>query len=437
MSEEIKLTELQQKASDMICKWFNSYKDTHEQLFILAGYAGTGKTFLVNYIIRNLLKLDEEYDVAFVAPTGKAANVLIQRGALNATTIHRLIYRRITKEYETKIGDKIVTSKKTEFVKKESITKYKLIVLDETSMVDSRIMADLVSFGIPILCCGDPFQLPPPVGSSNGLLDRPNITLTEIVRQNEDNAIVSLATKIRNGEELIVGNYGDVVVTSANTLTADRRHYLLTKADQVICGTNAKRKIINKEIKKYMGMKLGELNINEKVICLLNNWDITLDDNDEYYLVNGMIGYVKDFTSLNGTDDKLGVMKIQPDFLDCISSNIVYDTGNFTSKEERSYYDFHQNVYLMSDGSYEVSNEYHKGCSRDELLKYLLQKRDAICKEQLNFFDTAYCISCHKSQGAEWDNVVVFDESHVFGNEWRRWLYTAITRAKKKLVIII
>lgn len=437
MEKNIQLTDLQQKAADMIEKWFNSYKDTHDQVFVLAGYAGTGKTFLVNHIIKDILKLNEEYDVAFVAPTGKAANVLIQRGALNATTIHRLIYRRVTKKYETQVGDKIITSEKTEFVKKESITKYKLIVLDETSMVDSKIMGDLVSFGIPILCCGDPFQLPPPAGSSNGLLDRPNITLTEIVRQSEDNAIVSLATKIRNGEDLHVGNYGDVVVVSANSLTPERRCYLLTKADQVICGTNARRKIINKEIKKYLGFKPGEINIGEKIICLLNNWDITVDDNDEYYLVNGMIGYVRDFSELKGTKNKLGVLKLEPDFISTISNDLVYDTGNFTSNDERSYYDFHQSVYLMSDGSYEVSNEYHKGCTKDELLKFLIQKRDAIRKEQLNFFDSAYCISCHKSQGAEWDNVVVFDESHVFGKEWRRWLYTAITRARKKLVIII
>lgn len=430
----VKLTELQEKAAIEICKWFKSYKDTNEQLFILAGYAGTGKTFLVNHIIHNLLKLDED-SVAFVAPTGKAANVLIQRGALNATTIHRLIYRRVTKKFETKIGDKIITSEKTEFVKKESIPKYKLIVLDETSMVESRIMGDLVSFGIPILCCGDPFQLPPPAGISNGLLERPNITLTEIVRQESDNAIINLATKIRNGEELKFGNYGDVIVVPSNSLTKNRRDYLLTKADQVICGTNARRKTLNKEIKKSLGLKLGEINIGEKVICLLNNWDVTLDDYDEYYLVNGMIGYIKDFTMLKNTESKLGVIKIQPDFITKVSGNIVSDMGNFIS--DRQFYEFHQYVYLMSDGTYEIKKEYHKGAKREDMLAYLIQKRDAVLCEQLNFFDSAYCISCHKAQGAEWDNVVVFDESKVFGEDWRRWLYTAITRARKKLVIIV
>ena len=430
----IKLTELQEKAAVEICKWFKSYKDTSDQLFILAGYAGTGKTFLVNHIIHNLLKLDED-SVAFVAPTGKAANVLIQRGALNATTIHRLIYRRVTKKFETKIGDKIITSEKTEFVKKESIPKYKLIVLDETSMVESRIMGDLVSFGIPILCCGDPFQLPPPAGMSNGLLENPNITLTEIVRQESDNAIINLATKIRNGEELKFGNYGDVIVVPSNSLTKDRRDYLLTKADQVICGTNARRKTLNKEIKKSLGLKLGELNIGEKVICLLNNWDVTLDDFDEYYLVNGMIGYIKDFKILKNTESKLGVIKIQPDFITNVSGDIVSDMGNFIS--DRQFYEFHQYVYLMSDGTYEIKKEYQKGAKREDILAYLIQKRDAVLCEQLNFFDSAYCISCHKAQGAEWDNVVVFDESKVFGDDWRRWLYTAITRARKKLVIIV
>lgn len=433
---EIKLTELQEDAVNKICKWFKEYTSvkSKKQTFVLAGYAGTGKTFLVNHVIHNILKLDDD-TVAFIAPTGKAANVLIQRGALNATTIHRLIYRRVTKKVETKVGDKIVTSERAEFIKRDSIPGYKLIVLDETSMVESKIMKDLLSFGIPVICCGDPFQLPPPAGISNGLLDEPDITLTEIVRQESDNAIVMLATKIRNGEYLTSGNYGDVVVVPNNILTSDRREYLLTHADQVICGTNNSRRKINREIKKYLNLELDKINIGEKIICLLNNWSVTIDDNELYYLVNGMIGYVKDNKEMKNTDNKLSAIRFQPDFLDSISEDLVIDTGNFVA--DKSFYDFHQYVYLMKDGSYEIKKEFQKGAGRDDLLQFLFQKRDAILCEQLNFFDTAYCISCHKSQGAEWDNVVVFDESKAFGKEWRRWLYTAITRAKKKLVIII
>lgn len=148
----IKLNEQQEKAKDLIVDWFKN-KTNEKLIFVLAGYAGTGKTFLINHIIKNELNLEGK--VAFIAPTGKAASVLIQRGSTNACTIHKLIYNRVEKESQTEINGKIIKTKRFEFVKKTSIPNYKLIVLDEVSMVDEKVMKDLISFGRPILCTGD------------------------------------------------------------------------------------------------------------------------------------------------------------------------------------------------------------------------------------------------------------------------------------------
>jgi len=147
------LNEQQETAKNLIMDWWKHKIDT-KQVFVLAGYAGTGKTFLVRHIVENEMEIPEN-KVAYVAPTGKAASVLIQRGAKNAITIHKLIYIRTEVEYKTTINGKEVKSKKVEFIKKPSISNYKLIIVDEVSMVEEKVMRDLLSYGIPLLCCGD------------------------------------------------------------------------------------------------------------------------------------------------------------------------------------------------------------------------------------------------------------------------------------------
>lgn len=193
-------------------------------------------------------------------------------------------------------------------------------------------------------------------------------------------------------------------------------------------------------VKEYLGLDNGKLNKGEKVISLLNNWDTPLDEDENYFLVNGVIGYVQDYKIVNEKEN-IGTMTFKPDFLDeevksLVFDNNVFETGNFK-------YEFHQQVYLMDDYSYEVKLPYvgrQNGESeaeyRERMRKYLLQKKNALFSEQINFFQDAYCISVHKSQGSEFDNVVVFNESWIFP-EPEKWLYTAITRAKKNLVIIL
>ena len=182
----IVLTPDQEEAAALVREWFFHLDN---QIFVLCGYAGTGKTFLIDYIVRDLgLKAGES--AAFVAPTGKAASVLIRAGT-PAGTVHSLIYTR-EEDIEVDENGEVVSERFLQFVRKEKIdSDIRLIVVDETSMVSDEVLRDLLSFGIKCLFCGDPAQLPP-VGGSNTLLSMPCFVLKQIVRQEENNPVVRL-----------------------------------------------------------------------------------------------------------------------------------------------------------------------------------------------------------------------------------------------------
>ena len=141
------------------------YFNRDAQVFTLAGYAGTGKTFLINHVVRDCFCLVPEESVFFVTPTGKAATVLIQNGT-PAGTIHSLIYRKEEVKEEFVDEDGVVTVKeKLVFKKRASISdEIKLLVVDESSMVSDDTVQDLLSFGVKCLFSGDSAQLPPVSG---------------------------------------------------------------------------------------------------------------------------------------------------------------------------------------------------------------------------------------------------------------------------------
>lgn len=243
----------------------------------------------------------------------------------------------------------------------------------------------------------------------------------------------------RNNQPIPTGNYGNVIVMNKNMISPEHMKMLILNADQVLAGTNKTCKKINDQTKEYLDMDLHKLNVGEKIICLVNNWDVELDENGDYSLVNGIIGNV---TSTKGivSDGNIGKLSFKPDFIDNETKGLLYDKTIFEKGEFQ--YQFHQKAYLMDDGSYQIKKEFLGRQNneteleyRNRLKEYAIQKRDAIYSEEINFFQDAYCISVHKSQGSEWDNVLLFDESNIFEDS-NRWLYTAITRAKKKLVII-
>ena len=409
------LTADQQEAEALIEAW---YFHLNTQIFVLCGYAGTGKTFLVDHVVRALGLVAGE-SAAFVAPTGKAASVLIKAG-VPATTVHSLIYTR-EEDIEVDENGEVISEQFLRFVRRESIdSKIKLIVLDETSMVSDDVLRDLLSFGVKCLCCGDPAQLPP-VGGSNTLLRSPVITLREIVRQERDNPIVRLAERIRAGERPQYGEYGSVSVVPRRSLDAAARRKLFCEADQIIVGTNRTRALVNREVRSFRGIPPERIlpEEGEKIICTLNDWSKPLDERGDFHLVNGIIGtcyHVRE--QLDG----LGQLDFQPEFLPDRVEDLPFDTGIFVRGQY--YHGYGNRACLLTNGIL-----VHEG-NREMLRRFKVRREDTVCR-----FEFAYAVTCHKAQGSEYGFVVVVDESGFFENG-REWLYTAVTRAKKRLVII-
>lgn len=414
----MELTEDQKNAENLIREW---YLNGAKQIFVLSGYAGTGKTFLLKHVVDGL-GMTVGKSVVFVAPTGKAASVLVKNGT-SASTIHSLIYTRDDDEFDVDENGELVHNERLTFIKKEKIGDgIKLIVIDESSMVDDIVLQDLLSFNVKCLFCGDNAQLPP-VNGVNSLLETPDYQLTEIVRQEAENPIIQLAQMARRGEKIDYGNYGEnAIVVSRNFLNPEQRKRLFRKAGQIIVGRNKTREQINREMREYEGINIRHaLPVDgEKVICTLNNWERFIDKDKDFNLVNGIIGYC---SNVKEHIDDLGSMDFRAEFLDNTVFDLPFDCGVFTKGKYTHGYG--ELAVKLIDGTYVHESNY-------AVLRHVRAvKEEPICR-----FELAYAITCHKAQGSEFDFVIVFDESYLFGEDKNRWLYTAITRAKKKLLII-
>lgn len=281
-------------------------------------------------------------------------------------------------------------------------------------MVPSTLLQQLIKYDIHIICLGDPGQLPPVnKNDDNHLLDSPHIFLDEIMRQEAESEIIQLTMKIRNGEPLIDFKGKEVQVLGKENLTTG----MLLWADQVICATNSTRISLNNQMRELLGKK-GDPQDGDKVICLKNNWDII--STEENPLVNGTVGYLKNPYNT--------FIKI-PSYIssDKKSKDLSLVCGDFVSDTEESYGNLlmDKQLYLTGVNGLDYKTTYNMG-------------RQWKFKNKIpNQFTYGYAITCHKSQGSEWDNVLVIEEGFPFDKEeHKKWLYTACTRAAKKLVII-
>lgn len=199
---------------------------------ILQGAAGTGKSYLLSYLLSSLDLLENE--LAFVSFTGTAAKVLQKQG-LAASTIHRLIYNPIMVR-----GMCVGFRKKTREELLET-GRYKLIIVDEFSMLTQEILVDLMSYKIPLLLVGDHFQLPP-IGKANQYMNSADVFLEEVHRQALDNPILWAATQVRLGNGLPAGIY-------QNTLFVGRKEEAqedwFRKDVQIITGLNKTKDSLN------------------------------------------------------------------------------------------------------------------------------------------------------------------------------------------------
>lgn len=396
------LNRMQQVGFDRAKKW---WLDGNEQIFKIAGYAGTGKTYLSSMISAELA----DNKIAFCAYTGKAALVMQQRG-MPATTIHKLIYE--TSPVETRHvdddGKVFYRVKYTTKLKTKLDPKPQIIIVDESSMVDTKILTDLLSFEIPIIAVGDPFQLPPVQGKEPELLINPDVTLEEIMRQDEGSPIAYLAEKIRKGKPLKDDeSYTDCIWQMPKTDLFTNLE-IFDWAGQFIAARNVTVNAINLQARQYFE-RTGDLPvIGDKMICRRNSWDTVLTDGKlPTALVNGLIGTVTQ------VDEKLVISKLpwKPDGYS-FSTNQLNLRPIF--EDEAEFKDLPYNPLALWE-----NDQQRRNALKGIILQY------------------GYCITCHASQGSEWDNVVLYDDSWPDKNDptqQARWRYTGVTRAAKKLI---
>ncbi|MCJ8509364.1 ATP-dependent RecD-like DNA helicase [Rhizobium lemnae] len=367
----------QDEALKAVSKWL---KEGHSQVFRLFGYAGTGKTTLAKHFAENV-----DGEVLFAAFTGKAAQVLRSRGASNARTIHSLIYRpRGEEAVEDEETGKTSIAPMFSINRQSPLAKAALIIIDECSMVDDQLGRDLMSFGTPILVLGDPGQLPPVTGGGFFTEQEPDYLLTDIHRQARDNPIIQLAMQVREGREIMHGDYGKARVISRH----DVNQSLVLEADQVLVGTNKTRRRYNQRLRELKGFNLPYPQSGDKLVCLRND--------PAKGLLNGSLWQVM---SSSRETVKPGI--------------------NFMIRPE--------------------DDDMDRGAAKIKLLKQAFEEEGEIpwnTKKRYDDFDFGYALTVHKAQGSQWNNVVLFDESWAFRDTRERWLYTAITRAAETITIV-
>lgn len=369
----------QEEALKAVSRWL---KEGQAPIFRLFGFAGTGKTTLARYFAEHV-----DGDVLFAAFTGKAAQVLRSRGATNARTIHSLIYRPKGEEMiEDEETGKTSVSPMFSINRQSPLAKAKLIIIDECSMVDEKLGQDLMSFGTPVLVLGDPGQLPPVSGGGYFTNHEPDFLLTEIHRQARDNPIIDLAMRVREGDELGYGDYGQARIISRREVTQE----LVLEADQVLVGTNKTRRRYNQRLRELKGFSEPHPQSGDKLVCLRND--------PAKGLLNGSLWKVKSSSRPNA---KPGITLL-------------------VNPEE---------------------DDPDRGAARIKLLKAAFDDPDTeipwSTKKRFDDFDYGYALTVHKAQGSQWNNVVLFDESWAFRDMRERWLYTAITRAAETLTIVV
>ena len=364
----------------------------------ISGYAGSGKTTLVRFIVE-ALNISEDR-VCYCAFTGKAAEVLRKKGNKNACTLHKLLYESIPKP----TGGF--------FRKPKQTLDYDIIIADEISMIPKSLMELLFKHQVYVICLGDPGQLPPiEKDEDNHLLDHPHIFLDEIMRQAQESEIIQLTMKIRNGESIDYYNGKEVKIIPYSQLNTG----VLQWGDQILTATNSKRQIINNQMRQLLNYPNHPVD-GDKMICLRNYWEDFSIEGDP--LINGTIGILK---------NSFQTWREIPRF---VKSNIRrFDvlTGDLMISDTNDMYDLvdmDQKMILTGEKCCDWKLSYRLGKLRP---KY----GDIVPKE----FAYAYAITIWKAQGSEWNNVVVLEENFPYDKETHaRAMYTAATRAAKKLV---
>ena len=453
-------TQEQENAVKMMTDFI--FEQEHESLFLLKGYAGTGKTSLVGALVRSLDALQQR--TVLMAPTGRAAKVFSLHAAHPAYTIHKRIYRQ-----------KSFTGDMTDFMQGVNLMKNTLFIVDEASMISNeglsgttfgtgRLLDDLIQFvysgeGCRLMLVGDTAQLPPVGEELSPALETEilegyglsvhAITLTQVVRQLSESGILYNATLLR---QLIVNDdvwafpqlhlqgFTDVVrITGDELLEALEQSYSSNGADETIVVTrsNARAYAYNQGIRGRILWYDEEVTSGEKMMVVKNNYHWIKPQKTEEpdptqmdFIANGDIATIRRFRHERSEHGFrfADVTLTFPDYEDMeVDATIILDTlaseaPALTRQQQESLF---QHVW----------DDYPEFRNKRDRMKAV--KEDPYFNAlQVKY---AYAVTCHKAQGGQWKHVYVDQgpmSEEQLTPDYFRWLYTALTRATERVYLV-
>ncbi|WP_461787726.1 ATP-dependent DNA helicase [Pedobacter sp.] len=436
-------------------------KPNQDACFVLRGYAGTGKTTSVAALVKALPKFGLKSEL--LAPTGRAAKVMSNYTQKKALTIHKRIYRK-----------KNAVSLDMVFQLAPNLSKNTVFIVDEASMIadewnsqsGTTFLGDLLEFVFQpapdgsdkncfLLFVGDTAQLPP-VGStdspalnpeylqSNFQLDVATVELTEVVRQEKKSGILANATMLRQlvntyDEEpewpkFITKGFKDIFrMTGLKFVEGLEYAYGKYGLENtlVVCRSNKSANIYNNQIRSRLLYRDEELSGGDYIMVVRNNYFWLPDDNETAFIANGDMARI---IRVRREEERYGFRfaEVQLELVDfpdvgAITCKVLLDTLQIESPNLP--YEANKRLYegLLLD--------YEHIVNRKE--RQLAIKQDPYYNAlQIKF---AYAVTCHKAQGGQWEAVFVdqgFLTEDMVDLDFMRWLYTAVTRAKKELFLV-
>ncbi|MBR1626833.1 MAG: AAA family ATPase [Bacteroidales bacterium] len=485
--KDINLTEGQQKVLDNL----KEFVENKDRIFVLKGYAGTGKTTLMRFLIEHLKKIKRPYKL--LAPTGRASKILANYTGSKADTVHSMIYSYKSFNRDVENIDNLFTYNRTETAKlhlvfepvtiKEDSPSKVVYIIDESSMISDfaekiitqakfgtgRLLSELLGYDprkdSKYIFVGDPAQLPPVNGYFSPAMQRDYIaqtfnysvqeaSLTQIMRQTDNNTITQAAASIRKLWQKAPSNkkfYGKGKVWGMLPLRNYKDIHLLTHVQDIerlyledvrrygynhtviICRSNAGCRDMSEKIRKQLGYK-KDVEKGDLLMVCQNQYTTGLMNGDMVEVVEVMQDSVYSMSSKLNTSLKFLQVKVKELFSQrefttlLIEESITSSTNNLDAVQQTALYvDF---IIRMKKKGITEKNDKKKFDDAMKMDQYLNALRCSY----------GYAITCHKAQGGEWNNVYIhIDKRNLTLNptkETYQWIYTAITRAKEKVFFV-
>ncbi|WP_299018079.1 ATP-dependent RecD-like DNA helicase [uncultured Photobacterium sp.] len=481
--------ELTQSQQSLVKQVGEFLQQKEQSVFLLKGYAGTGKTFITKGITHYLDAIGRKF--VLLAPTGKAAKVISDKTGQTASTIHRAIYNYDNlKEYTDNGLEGSETYRCYAELKVNVDTSETVYIIDESSMVSDvysdgeffrfgsgYLLRDLLDYinldhndhTKKVLFIGDNAQLPPvnmnisPALDESYLQQKYNLSaqsyeLTDVVRQKGDSGVMKNAQMLRNALDKEIFNqldfdtspqdihalYFDDVLT--NYLNACDNNIKKTGNSVIIASSNRQVSEYNKLVRNYFFPNQTELSAGDKIISTANHYT------RDFVVTNGEFGMIRQvlsetevrkvFISKRSEDNKVERVLVelcfrdvevgfrdddgQPRFFQCkIVENLLYNDEPILSSDE------HKALYV---DFLQRNPEYKRKGNKSKLQAALMQD-PYFTAFKVKF---GYAITCHKAQGSEWPHVIVKCRTHMktLTKDYFRWLYTAITRTSSTLCVV-